>query len=49
MALEKVFGRHVPKDNIVRGAYSAETSEHGGDKGKQAFEKSLTKVKAFSK
>ena len=23
-ALEEVFGRHVPKDNIVRGAYSKE-------------------------
>lgn len=24
-ALEDVFGRHVPKDNIVRGAYSKES------------------------
>jgi methylmalonyl-CoA mutase len=25
-ALEEVYGRHVPKDNIVRGAYSDESA-----------------------
>lgn len=32
-ALEDVFGRHVPKDNIVRGAYGEESS-HSGEAGK---------------
>ena len=27
MALEKIFGRHVAKDSIVRGAYSKESLE----------------------
>ena len=46
-ALEKVFGRHQPKENIVRGAYSAESSAHG-DYGKKAFEKALDRVKKFA-
>jgi methylmalonyl-CoA mutase len=33
-ALEDVYGRHVPKDNIVRGAYSKEATTKSGDKGK---------------
>lgn len=37
-ALEDVYGRHVPKDNIVRGAYSKEATTKGSDKGKQEFE-----------
>ena len=32
-ALEDAYGRHVPKDNIVRGAYGKEASK-SGDKGK---------------
>jgi len=48
-ALEKVWGRHVPKETIVRGAYSKESLEKGGDGGKKDFSSALDKVKAFSK
>jgi len=48
-ALEEVYGRHVPKDNIVRGAYSQESMTKGGEKGKNAFENALSRVKNFSK
>jgi len=30
-ALEKVYGRYVAKDSIVRGAYSKEATEKTGD------------------
>lgn len=33
-ALEEVFGRHVAKDQIVRGAYSKESMEKTGDQGR---------------
>lgn len=49
MALEVVYGRHVPKDNIVRGAYSKEAMTKTGDKGKNEFEKALNTVKNFAK
>jgi methylmalonyl-CoA mutase len=48
-ALEDVFGRHVPKENIVRGAYSKEATTKSGDKGKNEFEAALAVVKNFSK
>ena len=48
-ALEDVFGRHVAKDNIVRGAYSKESQSKGNDQGKHQFEEALQRVKAFSK
>ncbi len=48
-ALEDVFGRHVPKENIVRGAYSKEATTKAGDKGKSEFEDALNTVKAFAK
>jgi len=48
-ALEEVFGRHVPKDNIVRGAYSKEATTNAGDNGKKEFENALSRVKNFSK
>jgi methylmalonyl-CoA mutase len=48
-ALEDVFGRHVPKENIVRGAYSKEATTKSGDKGKNEFEAALDYVKAFAK
>jgi len=48
-ALEIVFGRHVPKDNIVRGAYSSEATTHSGEKGKSEFAIALKRVKQFSK
>ena len=49
LALEDVFGRHVPKENIVRGAYSKEALTKSGDKGKNEFEAALDVVKAFAK
>lgn len=48
-ALEDVFGRHVPKENIVRGAYSKEATTKAGDKGKNEFEAALDVVKNFAK
>ncbi len=48
-ALEDVYGRHVPKENIVRGAYSKEATTKGGDKGKLEFETSMQNVKNFAK
>lgn len=48
-ALEDVYGRHVPKENIVRGAYSKEATTKAGDKGKTEFETALNNVKTFAK
>lgn len=48
-ALEDVYGRHVPKENIVRGAYSKEATTKSGEKGKNEFETALSKVKDFAK
>jgi methylmalonyl-CoA mutase len=48
-ALEDVYGRHVPKENIVRGAYSKEATTKAGDKGKTEFETALNNVKTFGK
>ena len=45
-ALEKVYGRYVPKENIVRGAYSQESTQKGGTSlGKKQFEDALSRVK----
>lgn len=48
-ALEKVYGRHVAKDSIVRGAYSKEASEKTGDHGRKEYETALKNVQDFSK
>ena len=48
MALEKVYGRYVAKDSIVRGAYSKEAAEKTGDKGKQEYEDALENVQKFA-
>jgi methylmalonyl-CoA mutase len=48
-ALEDVYGRHVPKENIVRGAYSKEATTKAGEKGKTEFETALNNVKTFGK
>jgi methylmalonyl-CoA mutase len=48
-ALEDVYGRHVPKDSIIRGAYSKEATTKSGVKGKTEFENSMSKVKTFGK
>jgi len=47
--LEEVYGRHVPTDNIVRGAYSKEATTKVGAKGKNEFEVALNNVKTFAK
>lgn len=48
-ALEKVYGRHVAKDSIVRGAYSKESMEKTNDQGMKEYEDALATVKEFSK
>ena len=40
-ALEKVFGRHVAKDSIVRGAYGTESEKSGVDQGMKEYEEAL--------
>ena len=47
-ALEKVYGRHVAKDAIVRGAYSKESMEKVGEDGKREYEQALANVHKFS-
>jgi len=41
LALEKVYGRHVANDSIVRGAYAKESTEKSGDTGKIEYEEAL--------
>ena len=48
-ALEDIYGRFMPENNIVRGAYSSESLTHAGEKGKLEFEHALATVKNFSK
>ena len=48
MALEKVYGRHVAKDSIVRGAYSKESVEKTNDQGKIEYEEAMAKVQDFA-
>jgi len=48
-ALEYIWGRHVAKDSIVRGAYSTEATTKAGAKGKQEYEDALKRVQEFSK
>ena len=48
MALEEVFGRHVAKDSIVRGAYSKESLENTNAQGKLEYEQAMENVQAFS-
>ena len=40
-AIEKVVGRHVASDSIVRGAYSKESVENTNDSGKKEYEDAL--------
>uniref|UniRef100_A0A7S3ILI0 B12-binding domain-containing protein n=1 Tax=Strombidium inclinatum TaxID=197538 RepID=A0A7S3ILI0_9SPIT len=47
-AVEKVSGRHVATDSIVRGAYSKESLENTGNKGKDQYETSLSNVQNFA-
>lgn len=47
--MEKVFGRHVAKDQIVRGAYSKESLEKTNDQGRIEYEEALSRVQQFSK
>ena len=48
-AIEKVSGRFVATDSIVRGAYSKESMENTNDQGKQEYSSALNNVKEFSK
>lgn len=48
-AIEKVSGRHVAADSIVRGAYSKESLENTNENGKNEYEEALNNVKEFSK
>lgn len=48
-ALEKIWGRHIPKDNVVRGAYQKVATEISGEESKKEFEAAITRVKNFSK
>ena len=48
IALEKVYGRHVAKDSIVRGAYSKESIEKTNEQGKIEYEQALANVQTFS-
>jgi len=48
-AMEKVYGRYVAKDSIVRGAYGAEASKKCGAKGLAEYEQALENVQNFSK
>lgn len=48
-AIEKVCGRHVAADSIVRGAYSKESLENTNETGKNEYEEALENVKKFSK
>ena len=48
-AMEKVYGRYVAKDSIVRGAYGKEASEKCGDQGMKEYEQALENVQNFSK
>lgn len=43
-AIEKVVGRHVASDSIVRGAYSKESMENTNISGKQEYEDALANV-----
>ena len=49
MAVEKVCGRHVASDSIVRGAYSKESLENTNEQGRIEYENSLKTVQEFSK
>lgn len=48
MALETVYGRHVAKDSIVRGAYSKESLEKTNEDGKREYEQAMENVQTFS-
>ena len=48
MALEAIYGRHVAKDSIVRGAYSKESVEKTNEDGKREYEEAMEKVQQFA-
>lgn len=47
-AIEKVSGRHVANDSIVRGAYSKEAMENTNNEGKAEYEQALKNIQEFS-
>ena len=48
-ALEVEYGRHIPKDSVVRGAYHKIATEDAGDSSKNEFESAINRVKQFAK
>ena len=48
MALETIYGRHVAKDSIVRGAYSKESLEKTNEDGKRGYEQAMENVQKFA-
>lgn len=48
-ALEKIWGRHVPKDTVVRGAYQKIATEISGEESKKEFEDAMARIKTFAK
>ena len=48
MALEKIYGRHVAKDSIVRGAYSRESTEKTNEQGRIEYEQAMANVQSFA-
>lgn len=44
-----MYGRHVAKDSIVRGAYSKESLEKTNEQGKHEYENAMAKVQEFSR
>lgn len=47
-ALEEEWGRHKPKDQIVRGAYRKTSTEDAGEAGKNAFDEAVAVVQGFA-
>ena len=47
-AIEKVSGRHVATDSIVRGAYSKESLENTNEQGNMEYNQALNTVKDFA-
>jgi methylmalonyl-CoA mutase len=49
LALEKVWGRHVPTSSVVQGAYSASFNGGNDESSKNEYEKCLQRVRDFEK
>lgn len=47
-ALEKEWGRHVPKDQIVTGAYEKVATEEAGNKAREEFMDAKKRIQDFA-